>query len=173
MQVARTLVAATTRAARRQVGSIGRAVPSSGAATRKLSTVAANTVHIQFVDAEGNRARLPARVGQSLLEVAEQHSIELEGPCAGGGAPTEQRRSDVWVESTFGEGLSCFLCHVQIPSTYNHLLPEQTEEMREGLLDTWEEEVNVSSRLACMINITKDMNDMVVYVPDMPPTDII
>jgi ferredoxin len=146
---------------------MGVSTSSSG----RFSTVAANTIHIQFVDAEGNRARLPGRVGQSLLEVAEQHSIALEGPCHGGGAPTELRRSEEWVEDTWGEGLSCFLCHVQIPSTFNHVLPEQTQEMKDGLEDVWEDEANVSSRLACTITLTKDMNDMVVYVPDVPPID--
>lgn len=145
-------------------------IPSSGSVSR-FSTVAENTIHIQFVDADGNRARLPGRLGQTLLEVAEEHKVELVGPCHGGGAPTVQRRSEAWVEDTWGEGLSCFLCHVQIPSTFNHVLPEQTPEMVDGLADVWEEEANVSSRLACTITLTKGMDGMVVYVPDVPPTD--
>lgn len=47
-------------------------------------------------------------------------------------------RTEKWVEQTFGEGPTCFYCHVQIPSSFNHV---------EGLKRTWEEEYNVTSRL--------------------------
>jgi ferredoxin len=146
---------------------------SMNCAAKTFSTVADQTINLQFVDADGNRARLPGRVGQTLSEVALMHNIELEAPCDGGAAPTEERRTEDWVETTFGEGLSCFLCHVQIPSQYHHLLPETTEEMREGINETWEDEVNANSRLACTITLTKSMDGMIVYVPDVPPNDII
>jgi len=138
-----------------------------------FATVAENTIYLQFVDSDGNRARLPGRVGQTLLQVAELHKVDLAGPCGGGGSPTEVRRSPDWVETTFGEGAACFTCHVQIPSQFHHLLPEETEENKEGLLKAWEEEVNSTSRMACQITLTKGMEGMIVYVPDMPPTDVI
>ncbi len=139
----------------------------------RFATVAENTIHLQFVDAEGNRARLAGRVGQSLLEVAMQHQIDIVGPCNGGGSPVEVRRSDIWLETTFGEGANCYLCHVQIPTQFHHLLKEQMEDSRKGLEDTWEEEYNGTSRLACQITLTKAMDGMIVYVPDVPPTDVI
>jgi hypothetical protein len=49
---------------------------------------------------------VPALIGQSLLEVAKNKGIDIEGPCSGGGGPTEVRRTDEWVEYTYGEGES-------------------------------------------------------------------
>jgi len=51
----------------------------------QFATVADNTIYLQFVDSDGNRARLPGRVGQTLLQVAELHKVDLVGPCGGGG----------------------------------------------------------------------------------------
>jgi ferredoxin len=91
----------------------------------------------------------------------------------GGGAPVEVIRTQKWTESTFGEGPSCFLCHVQIPSKFNHLLPPMIDSEVDGLKETWEEEHTLSSRLACQITLERKHDGMVVFVPDAPPVDII
>lgn len=122
---------------------------------------------------QGNRATVPARTGKTLLETAIRHRIDLAGPCGGGGAPTDVQRTEAWNETIFGEGPSCFYCHVQIPSTFHHLLPQTTEIENWGLKDVWEDEFNTTSRLACQITLDKKHDGMVVYVPDAPPTDII
>ena len=142
-------------------------------AAASLSTVAENTINLNFIDVDGNRASVPGRIGQTLLEVAQQAGIDLEGACGGGGGPTEVRRTENWVETTYGEGPMCFYCHVQIPSAYNHLLDETVEPEEPGLMDVWEDEVNKTSRLACMINLKRAHDGMVVYVPDAPPVDVI
>jgi ferredoxin len=116
---------------------------------------------------------VPARVGQTILDVALQNKVDLEGPCGGGGSPTEVRRTENWVEYTYGEGPNCFFCHVQIPSTFDHLLPEITKHESDGLQEVWEDEVTVRSRLACMIKLDKKHDGMVVFVPDAPPTDLV
>ena len=121
---------------------------------------------------QGNRARVAARAGQTLLEVADLYRVDLEGPCRGGGAPTEEVRTEKWTEYTYGEGPSCFWCHVQIPSTYSHLLPPATEAEKNGLEEIWEKESTMASRLACMITLKKEHDGMVVFVPDAPPTDV-
>jgi len=140
---------------------------------RNLSTVSSQTIHITFVDLEGNRARVPALVGQTLLQVAQRHKVDLEGACDGGGSPIEVKRTENWTEPTFGEGPTCFYCHVQIPKSFHHLLPHQTSEETTGLKDVWEDEAGSTSRLACMITLDKKHDDMVVFIPDSPPTDVI
>jgi ferredoxin len=139
----------------------------------KMATVFENTIKITFVDREGNRATVPARIGRTILDTAVLHGVDLEGTCHGGGAPVEVRRTENWVEETFGEGPTCFWCHVQIPSIFHHLLPEVTDHERRGLRQVWEEEANLASRLGCMITLEKKHDGMVVFVPDMPPTNII
>lgn len=138
-----------------------------------LSTVMDNTLKITFVDREGNRATVPTRVGMTILETAQLHKVDLEGSCNGGGAPPSVRRTENWVEQTFGEGPTCFWCHVQIPTVFHHLLPEVLPNETAGLVQAWEEEVNKTSRLGCMITLDKKHDGMVVFVPDAPPTNII
>jgi ferredoxin len=140
---------------------------------RTFSTVAANTIRLTFVDQEGNRAVVPARIGQTLLDAARMHKVDLEGPCGGGSDPAVIRRTKDWEEIVYGEGPSCFACHVQIPSMYNNILPEQSEDEREGLENTWEEEYTPTSRLACLITLSKQHDGMIVLVPDAPIIDVI
>ena len=97
----------------------------------------------------------------------------MEGPCQGGGSADETPRTDRWVEDTYGEGPSCYYCHVQIPKQWHSALPYATKVENYGLNDFWEEEANASSRLACTIHLTKQMEGMTVYIPDGPPTDIV
>lgn len=122
---------------------------------------------------QGNRATVPARIGQTLMEAALQHKIDIEGPCGGGGAPTQSRRTESWVETTWGEGPSCFFCHVQIASKYNSVLPEIFEHERKGIADIWDDEYTRNSRLACKIRLDARHDGMVVYVPDSPVADCI
>jgi ferredoxin len=164
--LSKKLVASTTVAAKT-------GLRGQGGAAASLSTVAENTIRLNFIDVDGNRASVPGRIGQTLLEVAQAAGIDLEGACGGGGGPTEVRRTENWVETTYGEGPMCFYCHVQIPTSYSHLLDETVEPETPGLTDVWEDEVNKTSRLACMINLKKTHDGMVVYVPDAPPVDVI
>ena len=112
-------------------------------------------------------------IGQTLLEVANRHKVDIEGPCNGGGAPVEIRRSPTWVEHTYGEGPTCFYCHVQIPSTFNHLFEPASTYEQEGLEEIWEEESLKTSRLACQLKLDRKHDGLVVFVPDAPPTDVI
>lgn len=101
------------------------------------------------------------------------HRIDLEGSCEGGGGPTEVQRTENWLETTYGEGPTCFFCHVQIPSSFHHLLPPVLNHEKHGLVETWEEEANSTSRLACQITLEKKHDGLVVFVPDAPPVNII
>eukprot|EP00953_Heterococcus_sp_UTEX-ZZ885_P023007 12675-Heterococcus_DN1.PRE.7 len=46
----------------------------------------------------GVRKTVPGLVGQSLLDVANMHSVELDGACRGGGRPKFIRRTDKFLE---------------------------------------------------------------------------
>lgn len=115
---------------------------------------------------------VPAIVGQTILEVAQNHKVDIEGPCNGGAAPTQEKRSENWTEYTFGEGPSCFGCHVQIPTKFSHLLEPSSETETVGLAETWEDEKLNTSRLACLIKLEKKHDGLVVFIPDAPPMDI-
>ena len=53
---------------------------------------------------QGLRITVPGRVGQSLLDVAQMHDIELESGCGGGGAVQQKKHSERWTEDLFGRG---------------------------------------------------------------------
>ena len=115
-----------------------------------------------------------ALVGQTLLDVARQYKVDLEGPCDGAGAKTEVIRTERWNEYIYGEGPACFHCHVQIPAAFSHLLPLNTEHEQEGLDTEWEEEYQGrTSRLACQITLEHKHDGLVVMIPDAPPSDLI
>jgi len=140
---------------------------------KNFATVLENSIRITFVDREGNRATVRARTGKTLLQAANLYNVDLEGSCHGGGGPPEVQRTPAWLETTYGEGPTCFYCHVQIPSTFHHLLPPQLKSEIKGLTDTWEEEVNMTSRIACLITLEQKHDGMVVFVPDAPPVNVL
>lgn len=122
---------------------------------------------------QGVRRKLFGIPGETLLSAAMRNDIDIEGICNGGGGPIEMKRTDKWTETTFGEGLSCFLCHVKIPVAFQHLLPDRTPDEPQGLSSTWDEEYSEStSRVACQIVLDKRHEGMVVYVPDPPPVEM-
>jgi hypothetical protein len=43
----------------------------------------------------------------------------------------------------------------------------------DGLVEGWEDEVNSTSRLACLITLEKKHDGMLVYVPDAPPVEML
>ena len=122
---------------------------------------------------QGNRSTVPALIGRSLMDAALNNNIDMEGPCGGGGAPIQVRRTKAWKETTWGEGPSCFYCHVQIASKYNNILPEFNDHERAGIEVTWDKEFTRNSRLACKIYLDERHDGMIVYVPDAPVTDCI
>ena len=84
-----------------------------------------------------------AAVGQTLLEVAHENDIDLEGACDG--------------------SLACSTCHVVLEQEYFDMLPEPEEEEEDmldlafGLTDT--------SRLGCQIKLTKELEGIRATIP--------
>ena len=113
-------------------------------------------------------------MGHTLLDVARQYKVDLEGSCSNMGASVEEPRTANWTEYVYGEGPICFQCHVQIPSSFNHLLPHASLAEKAGLSETWEEEYQErTSRLACNITLDHKHDGLVVLVPDAAPVDCV
>ena len=100
---------------------------------------------ITFIQRDGSRKEVDAPVGASLLRVAHDNDIDLEGACGG--------------------SLACATCHLVIdPEWYDRLLPKSTGE--EDMLDL-AFSLTETSRLGCQIKVTDDMDGMVVKLPEM------
>ncbi|GFO15337.1 adrenodoxin, mitochondrial [Plakobranchus ocellatus] len=142
---------------------------------------APNRVTVVFIDRDGDRIETEAKVGDTLLDVAQKHDVELEakvtfilrdGSRQSVDAKVGDNLLDVILEHDvdidgFGacEGtLACSTCHLIFSQEdYDKLPSKPTDEELDmldlafGLEDT--------SRLGCQVIVTKDLDGMVVTVP--------
>ena len=84
-----------------------------------------------------------AREGESLLEVAHNNGIDLEGAC--------------------DSSLACSTCHCILDDNIYDELEEPCEE-EEDLLDL-AYGLTHTSRLGCQVHVTRDMEGMTVKLP--------
>ncbi len=98
---------------------------------------------ITFITENDNRVEIDAPEGLSILEIAHQHSIDLEGACEG--------------------SLACSTCHVIVEQEWYDKLQEASED-EEDMLDL-AFGLTRTSRLGCQIIITKELDGIVVRLP--------
>ncbi len=101
------------------------------------------TVKIKFLDQENKEHVIDAPVGLSILEIAHDNKIELEGACEG--------------------SLACSTCHVIVEEEWFDTLPEATED-EEDMLDL-AFGLTPTSRLGCQIIITEEMEGLTIKLP--------
>jgi 2Fe-2S ferredoxin len=95
---------------------------------------------VVFIERDGNRREVEAPLGETLLDIAHMHRIDLEGAC--------------------GHSLGCATCHVVVDPQWNDLLPEpQSEEL--DMIDLANDPVK-TSRLACQIVMREEFDGLVV-----------
>ncbi|KLO12519.1 ferredoxin [Schizopora paradoxa] len=99
---------------------------------------------VHFKDSKGNHIKtVEVNEGDSILEIAHEYDIDLEGACEA--------------------SLACSTCHVILPPEYYDLLPEPGDDendmldMAFGLTDT--------SRLGCQVIMKKELDDIIVTLP--------
>jgi hypothetical protein len=80
--------------------------------------------------------------------------------------------SERWTEDLFGEGPQLGHDHVLIPKEWMAKCPPRVEQEVTLLATIWDpDEITDASRLACMLPLTKELDGMVVYLPDRVPDD--
>lgn len=99
---------------------------------------------ITFIDKDGQSNVYDAPVGISVLEVAHQNGIDLEGACEG--------------------SLACSTCHVIVDQKYFNMLEEPKEE-EEDMLDL-AFGLTHTSRLGCQIIMSDELDGLVVTLPN-------
>ncbi|MFN7662150.1 MAG: ferredoxin family 2Fe-2S iron-sulfur cluster binding protein [Alphaproteobacteria bacterium] len=98
---------------------------------------------ITFLYQDGTKKEIDAPVGLSVLEVAHQNNVDLEGACEG--------------------SLACSTCHIVVEPEWFDLLPEASEDEQDmldlafGLTHT--------SRLGCQIIMSEELDGLVVRLP--------
>ncbi len=98
---------------------------------------------VTFVTQCGKRRAIDAPVGLSVLELAHQNDIDLEGACEG--------------------SLACSTCHVIVDARDYDRLPEAVED-EEDMLDL-AFGLTHTSRLGCQIILTDELDGITVTLP--------
>jgi 2Fe-2S ferredoxin len=93
---------------------------------------------------DGTRRTVEAEDGLSVLEIAHDNAIDIEGACDG--------------------SMACSTCHVIVDNDWYDLLPEPSME-EEDMLDL-AFAVTATSRLGCQIVLTADLDGLVVTLPE-------
>ena len=103
---------------------------------------------ITFIYADGTEKQVDAPVGLSVMEIAQKNDIDpIEGACGG--------------------SLACATCHLYVhPDWWGKALGDEdsiTEE-EEDMLDL-AFDIRDKSRLSCQIQMTEDLDGMIVALP--------
>lgn len=97
-----------------------------------------------FLSADGKQGtEVDAPIGQSILEIAHNNNIDLEGACEG--------------------ALACSTCHIIVDPDFFDQLPEPSEE-EDDMLDL-AFGLTHFSRLGCQIVMTEALDGLVVTLP--------
>lgn len=102
-----------------------------------------NRVTVTFVLADGSELKIETAPGASVLQLAHELGVEMEGACEG--------------------NMACSTCHVIVDDKHFDQLPEASEE-EEEMLDL-APGLSATSRLGCQVIVTEDMDGLVLHVP--------
>lgn len=101
-------------------------------------------IKVNFISADGEQTvTATASDGDDLLTIAQVNDQPLEGTCEG--------------------QMACSTCHVIVDAQDFDKLPESTE-MEEDMLDL-AAGARRTSRLACQITLTPDLDGLTVHIP--------
>jgi 2Fe-2S ferredoxin len=99
--------------------------------------------HVTFIGPDGKREELDVQAGQTILQIAWDNDIDIEGACEG--------------------CMACSTCHVIVDAAHFDLLePPSMDE--EDMLDlAWG--LRPTSRLGCQIVITEKLDGIELTLP--------
>lgn len=98
---------------------------------------------ITFINPDGKSLQVQANVGETVLDLAHSHGIDLEGACEG--------------------SMACSTCHVIVEESFYGRLPPPSED-EEDMLDL-AAGLTVTSRLGCQIILTDAHDGLILWVP--------
>ncbi len=96
-----------------------------------------------FVKPDGKELNVDAPLGMTLLEIAQQNGLELEGTCEG--------------------SLACSTCHIIISEEDFDRLADPSDD-EEDMLDL-AYDLKPTSRLGCQIVMSEELDGIVVSIP--------
>jgi 2Fe-2S ferredoxin len=103
----------------------------------------AKTPKMTFIEPNGTRREVDAPISHSVLEIAHDNKIDIEGACEG--------------------SMACSTCHVIVDQNWIEKLPPGSEEENDMLDLAFG--LTATSRLGCQIDITEDLDGLIVTLP--------
>lgn len=98
---------------------------------------------VTFVERNGNPREIETPAGKTLLEIAWENDLDVEGACEG--------------------SMACATCHVIVDPNWFDRLPPPSED-EEDMLDL-AYDIRKTSRLGCQITLTDALDGLVVRLP--------
>jgi 2Fe-2S ferredoxin len=100
---------------------------------------------ITYIEHDGKTYSVDVENGRTVMEGADENNI-------------------TGIVAECGGGMACSTCHVYVDEKWVEKLNKKTEE-EEGVLDmAYEPKKN--SRLSCQIEVTDNIDGLVVYIPE-------
>ena len=101
---------------------------------------------VNYVEANGTVYAVEAEAGISAMEAAVRNGVPgIDGDCGGAAA--------------------CATCHVHVDPDWNGRTGTATEGMEKSMLE-FAEDVRETSRLACQIAITDELDGLILRLPE-------
>lgn len=102
---------------------------------------------VTYIDADGSRHTHEVAVGDNVMRGAVNNGIEgIVGECGG--------------------GLACATCHCYIDEAWTEAVGGPSSDDEHDMLESAAAEVRPTSRLSCQIEITPELDGLVVLLPD-------
>lgn len=98
---------------------------------------------VTFISPEGEKTTVKARCGWTLLDIAHEFDIDIEGVCGG--------------------GMACSTCHVYVAENFLPKLQPVSEE--ETAILEFAPDRKKNSRLGCQITLEEDLDGLEVSLP--------
>lgn len=96
-----------------------------------------------FITPSGEETTVEARVGWTVLDIAHENEVDIEGVCGG--------------------GMACSTCHVYVAEKFLDKIQPISEE-EESILECAADR-KPNSRLGCQITLEDDLDGLVVTLP--------
>ncbi len=96
-----------------------------------------------FRQPDGSELDVDETAGQSILDIAHKHGIDIEGACEA--------------------SLACSTCHVIVHPDWHDRLPPPTDDEEDMLDLAWG--VTQTSRLGCQVELTEQLDGLILNVP--------
>jgi len=102
---------------------------------------------VKYVDVEGRESDIDVPVGENVMRGALYNGVEgIVGECGG--------------------GLSCATCHVYVDEAWTDKVGGPSSPAEDELLESAASEVRAGSRLSCRIEMTPELDGLVVHIPE-------